>query len=81
MKTTAMHSNTTFSSRALEMAAENSLKEVNHNAAGGRSSITPAPTAGTTPKGVSNAPTPQETSIKGPAGAGKKKRKSEQPSF
>lgn len=76
MKTTAMHSNTTFSSRALELAAENSLKEVNQNSAGVRLSATPAPTAGTTPKGASNAPTPQEPATKAPAGAGKKKRKS-----
>ncbi|KZP32233.1 MED6-domain-containing protein [Athelia psychrophila] len=80
MKTTAMHSNTTFSSRALELAAENSLKEVNQNSTGARSSITPGPTVGTTPKGVSNAPTPQEPPAKGPTGAGKKKRKSEHPS-
>jgi mediator of RNA polymerase II transcription subunit 6 len=79
MKTTAIHSNTSFSSRALETGIENELTETLHAGPGGRSSTTPVPAAtrSGTPKGVATAPTPQESGAKGPAGGGKKKRKRE----
>lgn len=79
MKTTAVHSNTSFSSRALELetGTESAATETPHVGSGGRSSATPVPAAtqGGTPKGVANAPTPQEPAAKAPAGGGKKKRK------
>jgi len=79
MKTTAIHSNTSFSSHALETGTESTLTETAHSSSGIRSSTTPVPSAtrGGTPKGVVSAPTPQE-SVKAPAGGGKKKRKREQ---
>lgn len=75
MKTTAVHSNTSFSTRAFETRTESAPPETPQG--GMRSSATPAPTAtrGGTPK-ASSAPTPQEPSTKTPAGGGKKKRKS-----
>ena len=80
MKTTAIHSNTSFSSHALETGIESAATESIHAASGVRSSTTPVPAAtrGGTPKGVASAPTPQEAAVKAPAGGGKKKRKREQ---
>lgn len=81
MKTTAIHSNTSFSSRALEIGIDSVLTEALRADSGGRSSTTPVPAAtrGGTPKGVANTPTPQEPAAKAPTGGGKKKRKREQP--
>jgi len=75
MMTTVVHSNTSFSSRALETGTESAATETPH--IGVRSSTTPVPAAtrGGTPKGVASAPTPQEPATKVPAGGGKKKRK------
>jgi len=72
MKNTAVHSNTTFSSRALETG---SATETPHVGSGRQSSTTPVPAAtqGGTPKGVAS--TPQDPAAKAPAGGGKKKRK------
>jgi len=77
MKTTAMHSNTSFSSYASEIGTESAPTDVPRVGSGLRSSITPVPgaTRGETPKGVASAPTPQEPATKPPAGGGKKKRK------
>jgi mediator of RNA polymerase II transcription subunit 6 len=77
MKTTAVHSNTSFSTRALETRSESAPPETPHAGTGMRSSATPAPTAtrGGTPKVAASAPTPQEPSAKAPAVGGKKKRK------
>jgi mediator of RNA polymerase II transcription subunit 6 len=74
MKTTAIHSNTSFSSRVLETAIESVPSDP-----GVRSSTTPVPatTRGGTPKGVASAPTPQESAVKVPTAGGKKKRKRE----
>lgn len=79
MKTTAVHSNTSFSTRAFETRTESAPPETPHARTGMRSSATPAPTAtrGGTPKVAASAPAPQEPSAKVPAGGGKKKRKSE----
>lgn len=76
MRTTAMHSKTSFSTHGLENGPEIGTTEIVD--AGARSSATPTPagTQSTTPKGVTNPPTPQEPPAKGPPGAGKKKRKS-----
>lgn len=78
MKTTAIHSNTSFSSHALETGIEDATTET--RVGSGISATTPVPTAarGETPKGVASAPTPQEPTAKAPAGGGKKKRKREQ---
>jgi mediator of RNA polymerase II transcription subunit 6 len=78
MKTTAIHSNTSFSSRALETGTESAPTETARVGSGLRSSTTPVPAAtrSETPK-VANAPTPQEPAAKAPAGGGKKKRKRE----
>jgi mediator of RNA polymerase II transcription subunit 6 len=79
MKTTSIHSNTSFSFRALEIGIDNASAETLRAGSGGRSSITPVPAAtrGETPKGVASPPTPQEPAAKAPAGGGKKKRKRE----
>lgn len=76
MRTTAIHSNTSFSAHALEINVEGSSTETPHDV---RSSATPAPTAtrAGTPKGAVGTSTSQEPPAKGLAGAGKKKRKSE----
>lgn len=82
MKTTAIHSNTSFSSHALETGpgTESTPTETAHTSSGIGPSTTPVPSAarGGTPKGVASAPTPQDSAVKAPAGGGKKKRKREQ---
>ncbi|KAH7915117.1 MED6-domain-containing protein [Hygrophoropsis aurantiaca] len=78
MRTTALHSNLSFSSRALAGEGESSLSENQTSGSAQRSSATPAPTVtrGATPKAPSNAPTPQDNpSAKGAPGGGKKKKK------
>jgi len=77
MKTTAIHSNMSFSSRALETGPESAPSETPCIGSGLRSSTTPVPAAirGETPKGVASAPTLQEPTAKAPVGGGKKKRK------
>jgi len=79
MNTTAIHSNKSFSSRALESGTETAGTETPRVSSDLRSSTTPVPTAtlGGSPKGVANAPTPQEPVAKAPGGGGKKKRKRE----
>ncbi|KIJ68682.1 hypothetical protein HYDPIDRAFT_24936 [Hydnomerulius pinastri MD-312] len=78
MRTTAMHSNITSSSRAMALDGESNAPESQAAGSGQRSSATPAPpgTRGATPKISSSGPTPQPTApTKGPAGGGKKKKK------
>ena len=74
MRTTAIHSKTSFSTHGLDNGPEIGTTEI----VGARSSATPAPAGrlSTTPKGTSNSPTPQDLPVKGAPGAGKKKRKS-----
>jgi mediator of RNA polymerase II transcription subunit 6 len=76
MRTTAIHSNMSFTS-AFSSGAENALPET-PSAQALRSSTTPVPggSQGATPKGPISAPTPQEAHpVRAPAGAGKKKKK------
>ncbi|KAL1951801.1 hypothetical protein VTO73DRAFT_950 [Trametes versicolor] len=74
MRTTAFHAHESFQLPAAP--SEESVPETPATATAGRSSMTPAPVPrGTTPKGASNAPTPQEPPARGPPGGGKKKKK------
>ncbi|KAI0374462.1 MED6-domain-containing protein [Pilatotrama ljubarskyi] len=74
MRTTAMHARESFQLPAA--APEEAVPETPATATAGRSSVTPAPVPrGATPKGPSNAPTPQDPPAKGPPGGGKKKKK------
>ncbi|KAI0670187.1 MED6 mediator sub complex component-domain-containing protein [Trametes maxima] len=74
MRTTAVHAHESFQLPAA--ASEEAVPETPATATAGRSSVTPAPVPrGATPKGPSNAPTPQEPPAKGPPGGGKKKKK------
>ncbi|KAI0768572.1 MED6-domain-containing protein [Trametes elegans] len=77
MRTTAAHAHESFQLPAV--ATEEPVPETPITATAGRLSVTPAPALAraATPKGPSNAPTPQEPPAKGPPGGGKKKRKSE----
>ncbi|KAI8995397.1 MED6 mediator sub complex component-domain-containing protein [Trametes punicea] len=76
MRTTAVHARESFQLPAAP--PEEPVPETPVTATAGRSSVTPAPAPrATTPKGPSNAPTPQDLSARGPPGGGKKKRKRE----
>ncbi|KII93367.1 hypothetical protein PLICRDRAFT_171132 [Plicaturopsis crispa FD-325 SS-3] len=74
MRTTAAHSNMSFSSRALTAEPESATAETPGPTSGGRSSATPVsavPTSATSRLSAAQDVPP----AKGPAGAGKKKRK------
>ncbi|KAI0651570.1 MED6 mediator sub complex component-domain-containing protein [Trametes meyenii] len=74
MRTTAVHAHESFQLPAAP--SEEAVPETPATGTAGRSSVTPAPVPrGATPKGPSNAPTPQEPPAKGPPGGGKKKKK------
>ncbi|KAI0639119.1 MED6 mediator sub complex component-domain-containing protein [Trametes polyzona] len=74
MRTTALHAHESFQLPAAP--PEEPVPETPVTATAGRSSMTPAPVPrGTTPKGPSNAPTPQDPPARGPPGGGKKKKK------
>ncbi|KAI0823053.1 MED6-domain-containing protein [Trametes gibbosa] len=76
MRTTALHAHESFQLPAAP--SEEAVPETPATVTAGRLSATPAPVPrGTTPKGPSNAPTPQEPPARGPPGGGKKKKKSE----
>ncbi|KAH7927365.1 MED6-domain-containing protein [Leucogyrophana mollusca] len=78
MRTTALHSNLSFASRAPAGEGESALSTHQTGGAGQRSSATPAPPAArdSTPKIPSGAPTPQDNPPnKGAPGGGKKKKK------
>lgn len=79
MRTTAIHSKTSFSTHGLDNGPEIGTTEI----VGAWSSATPVPAGrrSTTPKGTSNSPTPQDPPVKGLPGAGKKKRKSKRSSM
>ncbi|EGO02729.1 hypothetical protein SERLA73DRAFT_47627 [Serpula lacrymans var. lacrymans S7.3] len=77
MRTTAVHSNASFSSRVLAIEAE-SVPDTPVAGPSQRLSTTPAPsgTRDVTPKATSNAPTPRDANpARVSAGAGKKKKK------
>ncbi|OSD05932.1 MED6-domain-containing protein [Trametes coccinea BRFM310] len=74
MHTTAFHARESFQLPAAP--SEESVPETPVTATAGRASVTPAPVPrGATPKGPSNAPTPQDPPVRGPPGGGKKKKK------
>ncbi|KAF9270525.1 MED6-domain-containing protein [Marasmius fiardii PR-910] len=73
MRATAAHSKGTLSSSALARSAETVLPEPPALVTG-RSSMTPAPSSAVS-RGATPKPVTQEVTVKGPPGAGKKKRK------
>ncbi|KAJ8501543.1 hypothetical protein ONZ51_g534 [Trametes cubensis] len=76
MRTTAVHARESFQLPAAP--SEEPVPETPVTATAGRSSVTPAPVPRVgTPKGPSNAPTPQDPPVKGPPGGGKEEKEAD----